>query len=108
VALEMSICSCGSGKDGDKLIVDGRYIGDDGIDITEVMRLLGVSESSVWRGVKDTRVPTPFYPQPRAARWVRKEIIAAREAMRLTPTQALAARLELARTRKKQPEPIAG
>jgi predicted DNA-binding transcriptional regulator AlpA len=99
----MSIPSCGRGDDGDRLIIDGRDASNDGIDIYEVMRLLGVSESSVWRGVRDERLPQPFYPQPRTARWVRAEIINAREALRMSPRQAM-----IERARKKQAEPIAG
>jgi predicted DNA-binding transcriptional regulator AlpA len=95
----------GHGASDDRLIVDGRDASDDGIDIYEVMRLLGISESSVWRGVRSQppRIPLPFYPQPRAARWVRREIIATREALRMSPRQAM-----IERARKKQAEPIAG
>ncbi len=95
--------SCGLGDDADRLIVDGRDASDDGIDITEVMRLLDVSESSVWRGVRDHRIPLPFYPRPRSARWVRSEIIRARELLRMSPRQAVAER----RRKKQAPETIA-
>jgi predicted DNA-binding transcriptional regulator AlpA len=96
----MSIHSCGR---DDRLIVDGRDASDDAVDIYEVMRLLGVSESSIWRGVRGKRLPQPFYPQPRAARWVRAEVIRTRELLRMSPRDAMRARL------KKSPvEPIAG
>jgi predicted DNA-binding transcriptional regulator AlpA len=97
---EMSITSSGFGDGGGQLIIDGRDASNDGIDIYQVMKLLGVSESSVWRAVRDSRLPQPFYPQPRAARWVRAEIIRARDALRMSPRQAM-----LARSRKEQAEP---
>jgi predicted DNA-binding transcriptional regulator AlpA len=101
----VSIPSCGLGDADDRLIIDGRDASEDGIDIYEVMRLLGISESSVWRGVgsQPPRIPLPFYPMPKCARWVRAEIIAARNKLRMSPRQAM-----IARARKKQAEPIAG
>jgi predicted DNA-binding transcriptional regulator AlpA len=101
-ALEMSIHSCGLGDGDGGLVIDGRDAGDDAIDIFQVMKLLGVSESSVWRGLRNSRIPPPFYPAPRCARWVRGEIIRARDALRMSPRQAA-----LERTRKK-PESTAG
>jgi predicted DNA-binding transcriptional regulator AlpA len=93
----VSIQSCGRGDDRDRIIIDGRDATDDAIDIVELMKLLCVSESSVWRGVRDDRIPQPFYPQPRAARWVRSEILRVREELRMSPRQALLARRGAAR-----------
>ena len=77
----------------DALVIDGRDATDDAVDIFEVMKLLGVSEASVWRGVRAERLPQPFYPQPRSARWIRKEIVAVREQLRMSPQEAMRARM---------------
>ena len=49
----------------------------------------GCSLPTFWRGVSDGRFPNPFYPAPRAPRWRRSEILAALEATRMKPSEAM-------------------
>jgi predicted DNA-binding transcriptional regulator AlpA len=99
----VSIYSTGAGDVGDRLFVRGHDILDEAIGIADVMLMLGVSEATVWRMVRSGRLPKPFYPSPRAARWTRGEIRQTRNQLRMLPEEALRARL-----RKSQGEPIAG
>ena len=53
---------------------------------------IGTDVSTVWRGVSEGRLPKPFYPSSRAARWRLTEVDAALEATRSSAAEARAAR----------------
>jgi hypothetical protein len=84
----MSIYSTGAGKDGYVLIA-GRQLGlDAAIGIEIVALLFDVSRVTVWRMSRDARIPEPFYPRERLPRWTLREILVAREQMRMSPSGA--------------------
>lgn len=62
---------------------------------------IGICVASFWRGVKAGRLPCPVYPTPRAARWRSDELLAALEATRARPDEAVAARLAETRRQAK-------
>jgi hypothetical protein len=64
---------------------------DDAVTINGVAAMFEVSLVSVWRMVKEGRLPRPFYPRPRCPRWSRRELRDARERLRMTPNEAKAA-----------------
>lgn len=53
---------------------------------------IGTDVSTVWRGVSEGRLPKPFYPSSRAARWRLSEVDAALDATRSSAAEARAAR----------------
>lgn len=53
---------------------------------------VGLSLPAFWRAVGVGRLPAPFYPAPRAPRWRRSELLAALEATRALPREAMEAR----------------
>jgi predicted DNA-binding transcriptional regulator AlpA len=53
---------------------------------------VGLSMPAFWRAVAALRLPSPFYPAPRAPRWRASELRAALEATRALPSEAVAAR----------------
>lgn len=70
---------------------------DELLTVAQVCQLLKLSEVTLWRMVNRGDFPRPAYLRPRAPRWTRAEVRAAREqAPRMTPTEAKAAH----RTRK--------
>jgi hypothetical protein len=86
----MNIYSTEAGEDGYVLIA-GQQLGlDAAIDIEIVARLFDVSRVTVWRMTADGRIPEPFYPRDRLPRWTLREILAAREALRMSPREAKA------------------
>ena len=64
---------------------------DQPLDLNQTAAFFDVSVVSIWRMVRDERIPRPFYPRPRAPRWLKGELREARERMRMTPTEAKAA-----------------
>jgi predicted DNA-binding transcriptional regulator AlpA len=59
------------------------------LDARALAQLLAVSLVTVWRMVNDKRLPPPVYLTPRAPRWVRREVLAAREQLpRMLPREA--------------------
>ena len=64
------------------------------IDSQAAVDFLGVSLSTLWRQVKDKRLPAPVYVAERSPRWRRSELLAALEAQRMTPTEHRIARRE--------------
>lgn len=54
--------------------------------------VVGVSPATFWRMVASGRLPAPFYPSPRAPRWLASELRAAMEATRAKPREAMAER----------------
>jgi predicted DNA-binding transcriptional regulator AlpA len=56
-----------------------------GWDIGVVCKFFGGSKpldpATVYRGIKDGRIPPPYHPSPGVSRWVPDECRAAREAM---------------------------
>jgi predicted DNA-binding transcriptional regulator AlpA len=83
----MSIHSSGAGKHDHALITE-HLDPDAAIGIDDVARLFDVSRITVWRMTKDGRLPPPFYPRERLPRWTLREILAAREQMRMSPSEA--------------------
>lgn len=65
---------------------------DPALTVEEVAAEGGCSVPSVWRAVASERLPPPFYPAPRAPRWRRSEVLAAFEATRALPRDAMMAR----------------
>jgi predicted DNA-binding transcriptional regulator AlpA len=76
---------------------------DEAIDTTAVLVMLDVSVMTLWRKVRAGELPKPFYPAARSPRWIRGEIRAARERLRMTPTEAKEAHRQ-ARLRKARQE----
>jgi predicted DNA-binding transcriptional regulator AlpA len=58
----------------------------------EGAQVVGLSVPAFWKGVKDTRLPRPVYPMPRAPRWCADELISALERTRAAPSEAMASR----------------
>jgi len=58
----------------------------------EAAESVGLSIAAFWRGVASGRLPAPVYPAPKAPRWRRSELLAALEATRALPREAMAAR----------------
>lgn len=58
----------------------------------QVAEMLGLSLAAVWRAVAAGRLPDPFYPVSRSPRWSGAEVMAALEATRAKPREAMAAR----------------
>ncbi len=58
----------------------------------DAARELSCGLATFWRGVRDGRFPAPFYVAQRAPRWRRSELLAALEATRMKPIEALASR----------------
>lgn len=67
--------------------MDARFV-----DVRELAELLDVNTATIWRGVAAGRLPPPYYPSPRAARWNLAEILAAVERTREMPREAAARR----------------
>jgi predicted DNA-binding transcriptional regulator AlpA len=83
----MNIHNSGAGKHDHALITE-HLVPDAAIDIDDVARLFDVSRITVWRMTRDGRLPPPFYPRERLPRWTLREILAAREQMRMSPSEA--------------------
>ena len=66
----------------------GRNDADDALDAAQSAALLGIAIVTFWRGVAAGTLPQPFYPAARAPRWTRGELRAAREALRMLPSDA--------------------
>lgn len=64
---------------------------DEAIDTAVVLVMLDISVMTLWRKIKAGDLPKPFYPAARTPRWIRGEIRAARERLRMTPGEAKAA-----------------
>ena len=62
------------------------------VDAREGARLLGISIAAFWRGAADGRIPEPFYPAARSARWWPSELRAAVALTRMKPAAAKAER----------------
>ena len=62
------------------------------VNVDEVADHPGISVPSVWRGVRDGRLPKPSYPTPQAARWNIDELDAAMGELKALPRDAMAAR----------------
>jgi predicted DNA-binding transcriptional regulator AlpA len=58
----------------------------------EAAETVALSLAGFWRGVASGRLPAPVYPAPRAPRWRRSELLAALEATRALPREAMAQR----------------
>lgn len=58
----------------------------------EAAESVGLSIAAFWRGVASGRLPAPVYPAPKAPRWRRSELLAALEATRALPREAMAQR----------------
>jgi predicted DNA-binding transcriptional regulator AlpA len=54
------------------------------ITAADVARMLGITVTSVWNGVKSKRLPKPMYVMERSPRWRPSEIKAAMELTRMT------------------------
>jgi predicted DNA-binding transcriptional regulator AlpA len=64
---------------------------DDAVTINGVAAMFEVSLVSVWRMVKEGRLPRPFYPRSRCPRWSKRELRDTRELLRMSPNEAKAA-----------------
>lgn len=58
----------------------------------ESAKEVGLSLPAFWRAVASHRLPSPYYPAPRAPRWRASELRAALEATRALPREAMATR----------------
>jgi predicted DNA-binding transcriptional regulator AlpA len=65
---------------------------DPALTAKEGAAVAGTSIPTWWRGVATGLLPPPFYPAPRAPRWRLSEVLAALEATRALPRDAMAAR----------------
>lgn len=62
------------------------------VDVRVVADRLGISVPSVWRGVRQLRIPAPCYPTEGCARWDVDELDAAVAATQRLPRENLAER----------------
>jgi predicted DNA-binding transcriptional regulator AlpA len=58
----------------------------------EAAEAVGLSLAAFWRAVSSGRLPAPLYPAPKAPRWRSSELVAALEATRALPREAMARR----------------
>jgi hypothetical protein len=86
----VSIHSCGIGHNQGPVL--GRDDSDDALDARQASAFLGIAIVTLWRQVERGELPLPFYPAPRAPRWTKGELRLAREARRMLPRDAKAAR----------------
>jgi predicted DNA-binding transcriptional regulator AlpA len=69
------------------------------LDASALAELLGAHPCTVWRSVKEGRLPRPLYIAPTAPRWRESEVWAALEATRADPSESKVARRMSARRR---------
>lgn len=62
------------------------------VNVRFVAERLGISVPSVWRGVRQLRIPAPAYPTEGCARWDLDELDAAVAATKRLPRENLAER----------------
>jgi predicted DNA-binding transcriptional regulator AlpA len=73
--------------------MSSRYVSPDpALTAEQSADFAGCSLPTWWRGVASGRFPKPFYPAPRAPRWRQSEVLAALEATRMSPADAMMAR----------------
>jgi predicted DNA-binding transcriptional regulator AlpA len=96
----VSIHSCGIGHNQGPAL--GHDDADDALDAQQAAAFLGIAIVTLWRQVDRGDLPRPFYAAPRAPRWTKGELRLAREARRMLPRDAKAARRAARITAKRE------